>query len=71
MAYTKNQNRPGVRDKEYAAEFASKRPFLDTRPHCLDEPMDDVIEHHDGESVVERFNRELRAGHAGRNLGDE
>jgi hypothetical protein len=70
MAYSKNQNRPGVRDKMYAAEFAAKRPFLDTRPHCIDEPMDDVIEHNN-ESVVDRFNRELRGGHAGRNLGDK
>ena len=72
MAYIKNQNRPGIRDKEYPSSFAKLRPFLDTHPRCVDEPMQNETTHPEGgESMVERFNRQLRAGHGERNAGDE
>lgn len=62
-----------IRDKAYASEIASTRPLLATRIHCEESSLelDNESIRGGGESMSERFNRQLRGGHAGRNDGDE
>lgn len=69
MAYEKNLGRPGLRDGAPASEVAAQRPIGATRTHCVyDESPNDGT--HGEENACERFNRELRGGHAGRNDGE-
>ena len=76
-----------VRDKAYPSEIAAQRPMMAPRIHCptessLEEPPDHGEYETDdssskslrgdrNDSPCEKFNRELRGGHAGRNDGDE
>ena len=73
MAYEPRTSRI-IRDKLYPSEIAAERPMLATRIHCEkhdDNSGEESIRGSLRENVVERFNRELRGGHAGRNDGDE
>lgn len=54
-----------IRDKTYPSEIAAKRPFGAPRIQCEEsqfEAEDASILGESDESVVERFNRQLRGG---------
>ena len=62
MAYKPNPNGGLVRDKAYPSEIAAERPALAPRIHCADYPDVDESLRGNGESLVERVNRQLREG---------
>lgn len=75
MAYKPLPSGP-VRDRTYPSQIAAERPMMAPRIHCYETPEPDETlrggeQPMHGESAVEKFNRELRGGHAGRNDGDE
>lgn len=83
MAYRPNPFGP-VRDQAYPSEIAGQRPMMAPRIHCEERMNTDASmrgEHREEESyeppkpevesMSERFNRQLREGHGGRNSGDE
>ena len=76
MALNPNPNAGSVRDKLYASQVAAERPMMMPRIHCAEPPdIEDTLRGGEqpmhGDSMAEKFNRELRGGHAGRNDGDE
>ena len=76
MAFKPNPNSGPARDKLYPSQIAAERPMCVSRIHCYDAPdIDDTLRGGEqpmhNESACEKFNRELRGGHAGRNDGDE
>jgi hypothetical protein len=74
MAYRPDSAGVGlVRDKAYPSEIAAQRPMCAPRIHCSEVPdIEASLRGGDHtESACDKFNRELRGGHAGRNDGDE
>lgn len=65
-----------VRDRTYPSQIAAERPMCAPRIHCYVDPEPEETlrggeQPMHTESACEKFNRELRGGHAGRNDGDE
>lgn len=72
MAFKPREEGP-FRDKTYPSQIAAERPALTTRVRCFEKPdADEALRGGEQpmhtETACERFNRELRAGHAGRNI---
>jgi hypothetical protein len=55
-----------IRDKAYPSEIAAERPLCATRIHCEEENEShgSSIRGSSGESMCERFQRQLRGGHS-------
>lgn len=65
-----------TRDCIYTSQIAAERPMCAPRIHCYEQPeVEESLRGGEqpmhGESACEKFNRQLREGHAGRNAGDE
>lgn len=74
MAYQPNPMGP-VHDKAYPSQISAERPMFAPRIHC-EVPTDTNLTLRGGtqpmhtEKMCDRFNHELRAGHAFRNEND-